>query len=438
MNNPSPKRRRTQMNESSPPSNLGRVRTIMMNENDEDLGFEIRCSDNESYSITPQDAQKLQDACDYFGTVFRHNMIETSTRVIHKPDWTHDTVRLLLALILKGNVSVTHLEDLVRVTSAADQVLLEYNMYSPFERGELLQQDTKTLFLELADPSKAVFEFQGPSQILNDWKEWLQKGLFHSIDWKMFVIVRANNADDDIARHNEMGRDFYYVHHMNYSSWQVHSYDAVAALQHLCQGLKRVTIEPDEDEFYKLGVLYPHKDIDDNLAVQIATETGGRSFSATFWDELITLCGPFKMLHNGFCTMRRHLKQNKVILRIKTKSPVVVSRIIEACCYHCEDHTGSLGIDITGSIVLFKTIYDMSSILQFLAEITPTSSGADDDTPNKDHMVDGSSTTETPHNDDDDDHEQETTTKRKLFDEPFRVKFIDGDSFVMDSSFETF
>ena len=80
----------------------------------------------------------------------------------------------------------------------------------------------------------------------------------------------------------------------------------------------------------------------------------------------------------------------------------------------------------------------MSSILQFLAEITPTSSGADDDTPNKDNMVDGSSATETPHNDNDDDHEQETTPKRKLFDEPFRVKFIDGDSFVMDSSFETF
>ena len=143
--------------------------------NDDDLGFVIHCSDNETFTISSKDAELLQDACDYFRNVFQHNTIETSTRVIHKPDWSYDTVRLLLALILKGNVSVTNLDDLVCVTSAADQVLLDYGMYSPFERGELFPQDIKTSFLDLADPSKCVFEFHGgSSRILSDYKLWLQ------------------------------------------------------------------------------------------------------------------------------------------------------------------------------------------------------------------------------------------------------------------------
>ena len=435
-------------------------------------GFVIHCSDDETFAISSQDAELLQDACDYFRTIFRHNTIETSTRIIHKPDWAHDTVKLLLTLILKGNVSVTNLDDLVRVTSAADQILLDYGMYSPFEQGELFTQDIKTSFLDLADPSKCVFEFHFdgssntssyPIRILSEYKLWLQKGIFHSIDWKMFVIVRSNNSNNELAQHNEMGQNINYVHYINnYTSWNVHAYDPVQALQHLCQGLKRVTIEPESIEYYKLGVLYPINDIDDNLAVEIATETCGRSFTATFWEEIATLSGPLNILNDGFKTMRKHLKHNKVILRIKTSSPNVIANIIEACCFHCYDHKGSIGIDITGSIVLFKTIYDMSSILSFLAAKTTTTTttsttmttmATTTTAPTRDTSTTtcekegGSSSSSILHgtrngddgddeNDENGDHHQER--RRKLFDEPFLVKFIDGDCFVMDSSMSPF
>eukprot|EP00980_Cylindrotheca_fusiformis_P013584 scaffold3479_cov106-Cylindrotheca_fusiformis.AAC.5 len=405
----------------------GSKNTAADDSDDESFAFTINCSGDEPFVVSPEMSVHLQDACDYFRTVFLHNTIETETRVINKPDWTFATVTLLFTLILKGTVSVTELSELVAVTSAADQVLLEYNLYSPFEQGQLLSPEIKSLFIELADPSKAVFTFTGPSRILADWKNWLQKGIFHSIDWKMFVLARQNNPNE--LRHNEMGRNFYYVHHMNYTEWQVHAYSAVAAVQHLGQALKRVTIEPEEEEFYKLGILYPHADINESLAVEVAQATDGRSFSATFWDEVSTLCGPFSTLHQGFRTMRRHLKQNKAILRIKSSSPIVISRIIEACCYQCEDHKGSIGIDITGSIVLIKTIYDMSSILKFLAETTPTSEPREcDDTTGA-----NISTAEIRRRKLD---EEDAEAPLK---EPFEVKHIDGDCFVLDaSSIESF
>jgi hypothetical protein len=410
------KRQRTSLNADS----TNNIKNANDSDN-ENIAFTINCSGNEPFEVTAQMSLLLQQACDYFRTVFLHNTIETETRVINKPDWTFATVTLLFTLILKGTVSVTELSELVAVTSAADQVLLEYNLYSPFQQGQLLSQEIKSLFIELADPSKAVFTFHGPARILADWKNWLQKGLFHSIDWKMFVVARQNNPND--LRHNEMGRNFYYVHHMNYSQWQVHAYSAVAAVQHMCQALKRVTIEPDEEEFYKLGILYPHADITEQLAVAIAQATDGRSFSATFWDEVSTLCGPFSMLHQGFRTMRRHLTHNKVILRIKTSSPIVVSRIIEACCFQCEDHRGSLGIDITGSLVLIKTIYDMSNILTFLAETTPTSEPLE------------SERTMNANNDKDIKNENgDDGNKQRPFKDPFQVNHIDGDCFVMDAS----
>ena len=387
------------------------------NDNNE-IAFVIKCKGDKTYNVSNQTREQLEEACDYFRTIFQHGMIEASTNIINKPDWSHEVLVKLFELVLKGTVSVTNLLDLVAVTSAADQILLPYDLYSPFEQGRILPQRTKTAFLELADPENAVFTFHGPSRILNDWKNWLNLGLFHSVDWKMFVVTRQNNPSD--LRHNQMGRSSYFVHSLNCNQWKVHAYCAVTALQHMCRAVKKVTIEPDEEEFYKLGILHHCDSISEELAVTIAQATGGRRFAATFWENVSTLCGPFSVLHEGFRTIRRHLKQNMVILRIKTSTPAVVDSIIQACSLHCEDHQGSLCIDITGSIVLVKTIFDMSNILSFLAK-----------TAQQGQLKDGSP--DLVGNDGKGDEGKSDLDKGKRENqELFHVKHIEGDCFVMD------
>ncbi|KAL3926248.1 MAG: hypothetical protein SGBAC_013549 [Bacillariaceae sp.] len=385
-------------------------------ENDSDeIAFIIKCKGDATYKVSVQTREQLEEACDYFRTIFRHDMLESSTQVINKPDWSHRVLVKLFELVLKGTISVTNLLDLVAVTSAADQILLPYDMYSPFEQGRILAQRTKSAFLELADPDNAVFTFQGPARILNDWKKWLNLGLFHSVDWKMFVVTRQDTPND--LRHNQMGRSSYFVHSLNCNKWNVHAYCAVTAVQHMCRAVKKVTVEPDEEEFYKLGILHPCDSIWDQLAVTIAQATGGRRFTATFWESVSTLCGPFKILYNGFRSIRKYLKQNMVILRIKTSTPAVVDSIIQACCLHCEDHQGSIGIDITGSIVLVKTIFDMSNILLFLAKTAPEGQLKNGDT---DLGSDGKGNGDNP--------EKVKWQHQDLF----QVRHVEGDCFVMD------
>jgi hypothetical protein len=107
----------------------------------------------------------------------------------------------------------------------------------------------------------------------------------------------------------------------------------------------------------------------DQMNAAAALQTGGWGFErfGSVDRAHLRLCGSFDVLIKGFLEVKRHLKENRVRLRIVTKSPETISNLIHACLL-CEDHKGSLGIVYESDLFLVvKTIPDMIIILEYLS-----------------------------------------------------------------------
>ena len=69
-------------------------------------GFSVKCKDDEVVIVTPIQAGKLHENCEYFRTVFEHGTTEAHSGTIIKPDWSSVTTKRLIELITMVTVSV--------------------------------------------------------------------------------------------------------------------------------------------------------------------------------------------------------------------------------------------------------------------------------------------------------------------------------------------
>ena len=80
-------------------------------------GFSVKCKDDEVVIVTPIQAGKLHENCEYFRTVFEHGTTEAHSGTIIKPDWSSVTTKRLIELITMGMVGVKHVMSSVTLLS---------------------------------------------------------------------------------------------------------------------------------------------------------------------------------------------------------------------------------------------------------------------------------------------------------------------------------
>jgi len=138
--------------------------------------FNIQCHDGEKISVSQEQAEILFRKCVYFTNVFRHGTSESKSRTLVKPDWSIETARGLVELLLNEKVDVENISYAKNLLIAADQLLIPL-AWRPTNFESL--QVTADYLLPLSDNAPHFVLTTAPGIAINGvlWKTLTSKGV---------------------------------------------------------------------------------------------------------------------------------------------------------------------------------------------------------------------------------------------------------------------
>ena len=71
-------------------------------------GFFVRCKNGATVKVLPEQSHLLQQNCKFFYDAFRRGTTESASGGISKPDWTAETARSIMALIVDGKCEIPY------------------------------------------------------------------------------------------------------------------------------------------------------------------------------------------------------------------------------------------------------------------------------------------------------------------------------------------
>jgi hypothetical protein len=364
--------------------------------------FYIHCSSNHNeiatvVTVSPQEAIKMQQACEYFSKVFEHGTVEADTRTIKKEDWTPKTVSHLVQLLTTGSAVVKGLDELRDLAAAANQVIYDYHLQSPIESGKALSSEETHKFLELVVSDKFVFSVSLCGELKFEkkfWdKLWMKEIILLGSDWDTYIILAGRSSNDQLKKkkvnkysnrqlpvrlQHQAGTYFSYPLQ---KATELHVYcdNPMTALSELKGLFASSKNSKNDTEAFNLRIPEDLK-LSDEINSAVARQTGGRIFSydnSTVSDHYsnqpkhMRLSGSFDLLYSVFKEVRRYLTGNKVCLNVVTDNPETIGRLVNACLL-CQDHKGSIGIYKEAEFLIVKTIHDMNIVLEYMASSDAT------------------------------------------------------------------
>jgi hypothetical protein len=91
--------------------------------------FSIICSDGQTLAVPEQDARMVLSSCEYFCNMFRHNTVESASRIIRKPDWSYEVAKHVMEYFCNGGTMIPY-ERLTDFRYASSQILIEAMTFS--------------------------------------------------------------------------------------------------------------------------------------------------------------------------------------------------------------------------------------------------------------------------------------------------------------------
>eukprot|EP00980_Cylindrotheca_fusiformis_P012845 scaffold3170_cov128-Cylindrotheca_fusiformis.AAC.5 len=351
-------------------------------------GFLLECMDGEILGITKEQALIIRKESPFFDNCFRHGTVETSEGVLRKPDWPIGIARHIIEVLVKGKTTVPNLQLFQQLIDAGDQACMDLRLCSMVNYIDPLpSRESRAKFLELVDDEHFCFNFRGNVKS-NEWLELLEEGVLLNRKDTNYVVQLCNdeapNSGSTTPRTLAARRKL----DTKVSDFVVHAHrtlDAVLQIQStICSTVKANCTWPPPDEPDQFSIYFEtskpvpkdHMELIDRLG-------GGEAFVRTCGDaseskstEGYTITGSFDLLLRAL----KHIVPIPLVdenvecsLRIDNPSPDTLGRFINAC-QKAQDYPSTLGMDaMMGRYFCRKTVYDIHSMLTYLADFSTKS-----------------------------------------------------------------
>lgn len=340
-------------------------------------GFIIECQGNDFLGLTKEQAAKVLKECEFFRRCFDHDMMESNSRILRKPDWNIAIARHIVEALTKGWTTLPSLELYQQVMIAADQALIDLRLCN-FINYMDATHSKYTRFLDLISDETKYYCFTLKAKVTSDqWLKLLETEILLNRDHTNFVVKLFKDqalTNEQVASRRHLDSRF--------SSFRVHADRSIQALIQISKILNNScdtasatipSVVPKEEEcsvYFETPDCLPkdHHELIDRLA-------GGQAFvrtcadAAEFQTEGYTVKASFDVLKRSIEPLvSGNSGMTECSLRIDNPSPDTLGRLINAS-QNAEMYPSTIGLDASmNRYFCRKTLKDICIMLDYMAD----------------------------------------------------------------------
>ena len=346
-------------------------------------GFLLTCQENEVLGVTKEQAEQVCLSCRFFDTCLTGGMLESQSRIIHKPDWNLSIARHMIQLLTTTRTTLPSLKLYEEFLLQCDAIVLDARLCN-FVNYMDTTNTKETRFLELANEKYFCFTLTANVKC-EQWLRLLDLGILlnrentnyvvqlqhidRSIEWTSEQIVSRRNLDSRVS---------------NYRVHADRSVHALVTIQQLLAETERsrstssLASSPREERYTiyfetAATLAQDHHDLIDRLA-------GGQAYTRTcadgaaFQTEGYTVQASPDVLRRTLEPLR-HDEGIVCSLRVDHPSPDTIGRLVNASLQEQIDiqYHGTIGLDATlNRYFCRKPLKDILAMLEYLVDFSTT------------------------------------------------------------------
>jgi len=345
----------------------------------EDGGFVIHCKDQHVF-ITATQAAALQKSCDYFRNAFRHGTKESISGILSKPDWTRETCRCLVALLIDGRCEVPSGESLKTASTgyrglqeAAAQILVPLRVIHPMNDSNISSNTSLVALLSKRwKARKSEFVLESPvftksgGEATTKWHGLFQAGVVVLRNKKDGLIVEMGGATKVEDYDSDPAKD---------KTGLVFSVGATTPLCvaafHACYYLSGFTKSPQSEDNPGSFRLDFQVNFGGGLYLKHLLEVNVSSLRSNSL-EMVSLAGSLDDLLRSVDLVEDFVipsdESKLCMLKITNPSSLVLGKFIGAS-QQCKSHPATLGWKSDdNSFYAVKNIEEIRTMLAFLSD----------------------------------------------------------------------
>jgi hypothetical protein len=352
-------------------------------------GFLLTCQDDEVLGVTKEQAQQMCLSCRFFETCLNGGMLESTSRIIHKPDWNLTMARHMIQLLTTSRTTLPSLKLYEEFTHQCDAIVLDARLCN-FVNYMDTTNTKETRFLELANDKYFCFTLTANVKC-EQWLRLLDLGILLNRENTNYVVHLKQLPDQPIEWTSEQ-----IVSRRNLdsrvSSYRVHADRSIHALVTIQQLLADSTTERSRtsstsspassslhEERYTIyfetakPLAQDHHDLIDRLA-------GGQAYTRTcadgadFQTEGYTVQASPDVLRRALEPLR-YDEGIVCSLRVDHPSPDTIGRLVNASLQEqiANEYHGKIGLDASlNRYFCRKPLEDILNMLEYLVDFSTT------------------------------------------------------------------
>jgi hypothetical protein len=372
---------------------------------DDDQSFTIVCHDGEEVYVAADTAELLSERCEFFANVFRHEMVESKSRRLTKPDWTVATAKGFVELVTQEKVQSDNALDFLNLIDACEQMLCPVEIIpsgAVKTDSQVMDKESVIKLYEVTTSNHFEWELQTKQRLSSDtFYRFLEHNIAVSTeeDFHLRIIKKKPARESELfAMPNRIGLISFASPLYKESCWRI-CCDRLDFHSCFYEVYKSLCRENPADEVHRIShkeqmsLRAPTSDpgfVHSHLVDQVCNKTGVQGYnhqasSLGFYldgsnhGSCPTFTGSFKQLKDTLNLLNEEAistyqdrssskKYKRCSLRVTAPTHDTVSRLI-AACHHCTDNPDSLGADFRGNAMYaIKTVRDMKILLTHLAD----------------------------------------------------------------------
>ena len=325
-------------------------------------GFVVRCKDDTTVTVSPEQSRRLQQSCKFFYNAFRHGTTEAASGVLSKPDWTAETARSIMALIADGKCEIPR--DYLEFHEASKQICVPLRVCHPVHGSNIADngiavEAMSTRWSERKSQFVLETRLLSSTDAADKWNDLLLSGITMLRDEQDLVVTLGGQKKEDNDG-SAQGKQHEYT---------------VGAVTPLCISAFHTCFylsdcKYDDGKHKEFQLLFrlnfgAGKFLEHALGVSVDT-------FATKQSELVRISGTFEELQKVMSAVPDLIVSNdkfKIgMLRVNNPNSVTLGKFITAS-QKCVKHPSSLGWKVDEKMFYaLKTLSDLEIILKALAD----------------------------------------------------------------------
>jgi len=346
----------------------------------------LKCKDEQILGVSKEQTERICKTCQFFDSCLNGDMIESTSRIITKPDWSLAIARHIVQLLVTSRTTLPSLKDYEEFMTQVDFLVVDARLCSFVNYMDTtLNRETK--FLELADRKYYRFSLDG-NVTSREWLQLLEREvLLNSTDRHYVVQIPKSDSEREaelsqeqvIARHEELdGLENQFQVHARFSIY------AMMMIQQCLQGEDTNPIDTSESisslpQDGRLTLyLYTESPLSENHCAIITSLTGEHPLLAEQQEEeprqwKYMLQASANILLRMLEPLKHDENVDSCVLCVDSPSPDMLGRLVNAILQDeiASRFRGSIGLDATlNRYFCNKPIDEILLILKHLADFS--------------------------------------------------------------------